>query len=111
MPALVEKYFSKTAGSLITIKCDPWHVRDKDLLLGDAAHAIVPFHGQGMNCSLEDCAYLDGVKYGRTWKKVFQEFQRLRKVNNDAIADLSVENYIELRDRVAEPKFFLKKKV
>ncbi|WP_017721584.1 FAD-dependent oxidoreductase [Kamptonema formosum] len=113
MPALVEKYFAKTAGSLLTIKCDPWHVRDKALLLGDAAHAIVPFHGQGMNCALEDCAYLDECveKYGTNWKKVFPEFQKQRKVNTDAIADLSLENYIELRDRVANPKFLLKKKV
>lgn len=113
MPSLVEKYFAKSAGSLITIKCNPWYVDGKSLLLGDAAHAIVPFYGQGMNCALEDCAYLDECvdRYGENWKKVFQEFERLRRVNTDAIADLSVENYTELRDRVSDPKFLLKKKV
>ena len=113
MPNLVEKYFEKNAGSLITIKCNPWYIEDKALILGDAAHAIVPFYGQGMNCALEDCAYLDECveKYGNNWKKVFQEFEKLRKVNTDAIADMSVENYIELRDRVSDPKFLLKKKV
>lgn len=113
MPNLVEKYFEKSAGSLITIKCNPWYIEDKALLLGDAAHAIVPFYGQGMNCGLEDCAYLDECieKYGNNWKTVFPEFERLRKANTDAIADLSIENYTELRDRVSDPKFLLKKKV
>lgn len=113
MPNLLKSYFSNKTGSLITIKCTPWHVDNKALLLGDAAHAIVPFHGQGMNCAFEDCAYLDECieKYGTNWQEVFQQFEILRKVNTDAIADLSMENYIELRDHLAEPKFLLKKKV
>lgn len=113
IPNVAEKFFSSRTGYLITIKCEPWHVENKALLLGDAAHAIVPFHGQGMNCAFEDCAYLDKciAKYGTDWKAVFQEFEKKRKVNTDAIADLSLQNYVELREHTADKKFLLKKKV
>ncbi len=113
IPDLAQRYFSCKTGYLVTIKCQPWHVEDKALLLGDAAHAIVPFHGQGMNCAFEDCAYLDKCieKHGTDWQSVFQEFERYRKVNTDAIADLSIQNYLELRDHVADSRFSLKKKV
>ncbi len=127
MPGLLQDYFSNPTGSMVTIKCSPWHVKDKVALLGDAAHAIVPFFGQGMNCAFEDCTTLDeilGKKEtgdwrldtggGRTeagWETVFREFERLRKVNADAIADLAVENFVEMRDLVAQPKFQLKKKM
>jgi kynurenine 3-monooxygenase len=112
MPDLLENYFSNPTGSMVTIKCDPWHVGDKALLLGDAAHAIVPFFGQGVNCAFEDCTYLDGCieHYGVAWQKVFKEFEKRRKINTDAIADLALENFIEMRDLVADPKFLLKKK-
>lgn len=113
MPTLVENYFSNKTGSLVTIKCNPWHVDDRALLLGDSAHAILPFYGQGMNCTFEDCAYLDECieKYGTDWQKVFHEFEKIRKVDTDAIADLSLENFTELREHVADAKFLLKKKV
>lgn len=113
MPTLVEDYFSNWTGSLVTIKCAPWSVDERALLLGDSAHAIVPFYGQGMNCAFEDCAYLDECidKYGTDWQKVFQEFEKLRKVNTDAIADLSIENFTELREKVSDSKFLLKKKL
>lgn len=113
MPTLVEDYFSNWTGSLVTIKCNPWSVDERVLLLGDSAHAIVPFYGQGMNCAFEDCAYLDECidKYGTDWQKVFQEFEKLRKVNTDAIADLSIENFTELREKISDSKFLLKKKV
>ncbi|NIR48454.1 kynurenine 3-monooxygenase, partial [candidate division KSB1 bacterium] len=82
-------------------------VEDKALLLGDAAHAIVPFFGQGMNCAFEDCTYLNQCieKYGTDWQKIFPEYQSLRKANTDAIADMALENFIEMRDRVADAQF------
>jgi kynurenine 3-monooxygenase len=113
MPNLLENYFSNPTGAMVTIKCDPWHVRDKALLLGDAAHAIVPFFGQGVNCAFEDCTYLAECidQHGADWPTVFSAFEKLRKVNTDAIADLALENFIEMRDRVADPDFLLRKKV
>jgi kynurenine 3-monooxygenase len=113
MPTLLADFFSNPTGSMVTIKCDPWYVEDKVALLGDAAHAIVPFFGQGMNCAFEDCTHLDACieKHGADWKKVFEEYEELRKINTDAIADLALENFIEMRDHTADPKFLLKKKV
>lgn len=113
MPAIVEDFFANPTGAMVTIKCDPWHVEDKVALLGDAAHAIVPFFGQGMNCAFEDCTYLDQciAKHGDDWKKVFEEYEGLRKINADAIADMALENFVEMRDRTADPNFLLKKKV
>lgn len=113
MPTLLNDFFNNPTGAMVTIKCDPWHVEDKVALLGDAAHAIVPFFGQGMNCAFEDCTYLDAIieKHGDDWKKVFEEYEELRKINTDAIADMALENFIEMRDRTADPKFLLKKKV
>jgi kynurenine 3-monooxygenase len=86
---------------------------DKLLLLGDAAHAIVPFFGQGLNCAFEDCTCLIELldQYGTDWARVFSEFELARKVNADAIADLALENFVEMRDRVADPHFLFRKKV
>jgi len=113
MPDLVDNFFANPTGSMVTIKCSPWHVDERCLLLGDAAHAIVPFFGQGINCGFEDCtsffALLDG--YGADWERVFTEFETARKINTDAIADLAVENFVEMRDRVADPRFLFRKKV
>ncbi len=113
MPTLVEDFFTNPTGALATIRCQPWHVKDKACLLGDAAHAIVPFFGQGINCGFEDCVVLDECieKYRGDWQKIFQEFCGVRKVNTDAIADLSLANYLEMRDNVAGPKFLLRKQV
>jgi kynurenine 3-monooxygenase len=113
MPNLLENYFTNPTGSMVTIKCDPWHVGDKALLLGDAAHAIVPFFGQGVNCAFESCSYLIECldQHGADWQKVFVEFESMRKADTDAIAELALENFIEMRDRVADPKFLFKKKV
>jgi kynurenine 3-monooxygenase len=112
MPNLLENYFTNPTGSMVTVKCDPWHVDDKALLLGDAAHAIVPFFGQGVNCAFESCTYfiecLD--QHGTDWRRVFQQFGQRRKADTDAIAELALENFIEMRDRVADPKFLFKKK-
>jgi kynurenine 3-monooxygenase len=113
MPTLAEDYFANPTASLATIRCYPWSFGDKVLLLGDAAHGIVPFFGQGMNCGFEDCVVLDGLmsKYGEDWGKVFHEFEKLRKPDGDAIAELAIENYIEMRDKVADAKFLLQKKI
>jgi kynurenine 3-monooxygenase len=113
IPELLDDFFSNPTGSLITVKCYPWAVEDKSVLLGDSCHAIVPFFGQGMNAAFEDCTYLNGCidKYGDDWAKVFDEFQKIRKANSDAIADLAQENFIEMRDLVATPRFQLKKKI
>ncbi|NUO82569.1 FAD-dependent monooxygenase, partial [candidate division KSB1 bacterium] len=108
-----ESYFSNPTGAMVTIKCSPWHFEDKVLLMGDAAHAIVPFFGQGVNCCFEDCTYFNECleRHGANWQNLFDEFESLRKPNTDAIAELALENFIEMRDRVADPKFLLKKKV
>jgi kynurenine 3-monooxygenase len=113
MPQLQENYVANPVGSMVTVRCAPWHLDGKVLLLGDAAHAIVPFFGQGMNCAFEDCTvFLELLdQYGPDWPKLFQEFERARKHNTDAIADMALENFIEMRDRVADPRFLFRKKV
>jgi kynurenine 3-monooxygenase len=113
MPQLKENYSNNPTGSMVTIKCSPWHVEGKALLLGDAAHAIVPFFGQGMNCAFEDCTlFLELLdRHGPDWPKLFVDFERARKTNTDAIADLALENFIEMRDRVGDPRFLFKKRV
>jgi len=112
MPDLTDNFFANPVGSMVTIKCSPWHADGKALLLGDAAHAIVPFFGQGINCGFEDCTVLLQLldQHGADWNRVFTEFERARKENTDAIADLAVENFVEMRDRVADPRFLFRKK-
>ena len=113
MPQLTETYFTNPTGSMITVKCSPWHAEGRVLLLGDAAHAIVPFFGQGINCGFEDCTSLIELldRHGANWGDVFREFESERKANTDAIADMAIENFTEMRDRVADAKFLLRKKV
>jgi kynurenine 3-monooxygenase len=114
MPTLAHDYFAYPAASLVTVKCFPWSFEDKLLLLGDAAHAIVPFFGQGMNCGFEDCVVLDKLMTEHTsvqWKNIFQEFELSRKKNSDAIAELAVQNFVEMRDLVTHPDFVLRKKI
>lgn len=113
MPNLVQEYFSNPTGAMVTIKCAPWHINGKMALLGDAAHAIVPFFGQGVNCAFEDCTMMNEciAKYGTDWENVFSEYEKLRKVNSDAIADLALENFVEMRDLVADERFLFRKKV
>ncbi|NRD43681.1 FAD-dependent oxidoreductase [Corallococcus exiguus] len=112
IPGLVEEFFSRPTGQMVTVKCAPWHVGGSTLLLGDAAHAMVPFYGQGMNCGFEDCVVLDSLLEQRTdWAAAFDAFERLRKTNADAIADMAVENFIEMRDSTADPRFLLEKGV
>jgi kynurenine 3-monooxygenase len=112
MPRLADNYFGNPAGAMVTIRCSPWHAEGKVLLLGDAAHAIVPFFGQGINCGFEDCTVLMELldASGADWPRVFQGFEAARKTNTDAIADMAVENFVEMRDRVGDPRFLLRKK-
>ncbi len=113
MPTLVEDFFTNPVGNLGTIKCFPWNVGGKSLLLGDAAHAVVPFYGQGMNASFEDCRILNQLieKYGTDWEKVFTDYGQLRKENTDAIAEMAEENFYEMRDAVADPVFVRKREL
>lgn len=113
MPQLAENYFANPTGAMVTVKCSPWQVGGRALLLGDSAHGIVPFFGQGLNCGFEDCAILLQLldQRGADWARVFAEFEEMRKINTDAIADLAIENFVEMRDRVADPRFLFRKKV
>jgi kynurenine 3-monooxygenase len=113
MPNLADNYFANPTGAMVTIKCSPWHVEGRGLLLGDAVHAIVPFFGQGINCGFEDCTSLMELvdQHGADWPRVFADFEHARKVNTDAIADMAVENFTEMRDRVADSRFLFRKKV
>jgi kynurenine 3-monooxygenase len=113
MPQLAENYFANPTGAMVTIKCSPWHVEGKALLLGDAVHAIVPFFGQGLNCGFEDCSCLVELldRDGADWPRIFAKFENERQVNTDAIADMAIENFTEMRDRVADSRFLFRKKV
>lgn len=113
MPTLTEDFFTNPTGNLGTIKCFPWNVGSRALLLGDSAHAVVPFYGQGMNCAFEDCRVLDLLieKHGPDWETVYTEYGSLRKVNTDAIADMAEENFYEMRDAVADPVFVRKREL
>jgi kynurenine 3-monooxygenase len=113
MPQLEENFFANPTGAMVTVKCSPWHAKGNALLLGDAAHAIVPFFGQGINCGFEDCTVLLELieVHAPDWERVFSDFELARKANTDAIADMAVENFIEMRDRVGDPRFLLRKKV
>jgi kynurenine 3-monooxygenase len=111
IPDLTDQFLSNPLGHLGTVKCFPWTYGGKALLVGDAAHAVVPFYGQGMNCSFEDCIAVDQCieRFGTNWEKVFSEYQNLRKANTDAIADMALENFIEMRDHTANPTFIRKR--
>jgi kynurenine 3-monooxygenase len=113
MPTLEDDFFNNPTSSLVTVKCLPWIRGDKFALIGDAAHAIVPFFGQGMNCGFEDCTVLNGLidKHKEDWKTILEEYQQLRKPDADAIADLALNNFVEMRDKIADEKFLLQKKI
>jgi kynurenine 3-monooxygenase len=113
MPKLTEDFFNNPTSSLVTVKCFPWIRDDKFALIGDAAHAIVPFFGQGMNCGFEDCRVLNELidKHNDNWNLILDEYQILRKPDADAIAELALNNFIEMRDKVGDPKFLLQKKI
>ncbi len=113
MPGLSEEYESNPVGIMGTIRCKRWHMDGDVLLIGDAAHAIVPFHGQGMNAAFEDCYKFDRLLGANpdSWQALFADFQREQRENTDAIADMALENYVEMRDSVRDPAFHLRKKL
>jgi kynurenine 3-monooxygenase len=113
MPNLIEDYVNNPTGSLVTIRCAPWFYRDKVALVGDAAHAVVPFYGQGMNAAFEDCVVLDEslAQMPNDRERAFSAYFVRRKKNADALADLAVQNFIEMRDKTASRVFRAKKKL
>jgi kynurenine 3-monooxygenase len=113
MPTLLEDYRENPIGSLVTIRCAPWYYKDKVALVGDAAHAVVPFYGQGMNAAFEDCVVLDEclAEFPDNRERAFAEYFARRKENTDALAALAVDNFIEMRDKTASETFRAKKKL
>lgn len=113
IPHFAADYDGHPVGTLSTLYLDRWHIGGRALLIGDAAHAIVPFHGQGMNCGFEDTVTLADLlaEAGRDTADAFAEFQRIRKPNADAIAAMALENYVEMRDSVADPHYLAKREL
>src|SRR5256714_7195132 len=113
MPNLIEDFKNNPTGSLVTIRCSPWYYQDKVALVGDAAHAVLPFYGQGMNAAFEDCVVLDEclTEFSQDRQRAFAEYFKRRKVNADALADLALGNFIEMRDKTASKTFRAKKKL
>jgi len=113
MPTLIEDWMANPTSSLVTVKCKPWVWDEKIALIGDAAHAIVPFYGQGMNCGFEDCVVLNELmdKHGDLNGACLKEYETLRKPDGDAIADLAIANFVEMRDKTADKTFLLQKKI
>ena len=118
IPSIKDEFLNNPTGALGTIKCSPWSYKNKTILLGDAAHAIVPFYGQGMNASFEDVTVFDkilnsfenGEEIG-DWEAVFKRYEKVRKEDTDAIADLAIDNFHEMKDHVANPLFKEKQKI
>ena len=113
MPNLVDDFLKNPTSPLGTIKCSPWHYKGNTLLMGDAAHAIVPFYGQGMNASFEDVVEFDAIleKYQGNWETVFIEYEKTRKKDTDAIADLAIDNFHEMKGHVNHAIFQEKRKL
>ncbi len=113
MPTLTTDFFANPTGNLGTVKCFPWNIDGRGLLLGDSAHAVVPFYGQGMNCAFEDVRVLDQLigQDSGDWETVYRSYAKLRKLNTDAIADMAEENFYEMRDATADPVFLRKREL
>ena len=112
-PSMVDDFMQNPTSSLITTRIFPWHFGDKNALIGDAAHAIVPFYGQGMNAGFEDCTVLSSLmdEYGEDWHTILSEYEQKRKPNGDAVGELALMNFVEMRDKVADPNFLERKKI
>jgi len=110
---LTEDFFRNPTSAMVTMKCYPWTYWDKVALVGDSAHAIVPFYGQGMNAGFEDIHVLFNLigELGDNWEAIFKKYQELRKPNADAIAELSYRNFVEMSSKTADPRFLLQKKI
>jgi kynurenine 3-monooxygenase len=113
MPTLADDFLSNRTSSLVTVRCWPWQINGVVALIGDSAHAIVPFYGQGMNSGFEDCTALAAClrEHPRDQRAALERYQSLRKPNADAIADMALDNFIEMRDKVADPAFLYRKKL
>lgn len=113
MDSLMEDFFKNPTSAMVTMKCYPWTYWDKVALVGDSAHAVVPFYGQGMNAGFEDIYCLNNMieKFGDDWEAVFSTYQKERKPNADAIAELSYRNFMEMSSKTADPQFLLQKKI
>jgi kynurenine 3-monooxygenase len=113
MPHFREEYAANPASAMVIVRCYPWTWGEKVMLIGDSAHAIVPFYGQGMNCGFEDCSVFFELMdaHSGDWSDLLRAYERSRKPNGDAIAELALRNFIEMRDRVADPMFILQKKI
>ncbi len=113
IPDLTHDFFNNPTSALVTIKCYPWTYWNKVALIGDAAHAIVPFYGQGMNAGFEDISVLNDLmdNYVDDWESIFSEYQKQRKSNTDAIAELSYQNFIEMSTKTADANFLLRKQI
>jgi kynurenine 3-monooxygenase len=115
MPDLEAEFMRNPQGELGTVRCYPWHVEDRVALMGDAAHAVVPFHGQGMNCAFEDAAELanciEEAGTNPDWHEVLANYTGRRKRNAEAIADMAIENYTEMRESVRSPRYLLRKQL
>ena len=113
IPKLAEDFFKNPTSTLVTMKCFPWTFEDKIALIGDACHAIVPFYGQGMNAGFEDISVLYELisQFGDDWKVIFSEYEKNRKPNADAIAELSYRNFMEMSSKTADDTFLLQKKI
>lgn len=113
MPTLLNDFKENPTSSLGIIRCFPWTVDDKVMLIGDASHATVPFYGQGMNSGFEDCSVFNELmeEYGDDWDACFKAYELARKDNGDAIQDLSIHNFLVMRDKTADSKFLLQKKI
>jgi kynurenine 3-monooxygenase len=111
IPNLVEEFNRCAPNPMVTVKCSPWTLQGKVALIGDAAHVLYPYYGQGANAGFEDCAVLMECleEFGDDWKTVFSEYEQLRKPNMDAISEMVVEHYVEIRDLLGDPKFLLRK--
>lgn len=112
MPTLLKDWHDNPTSSLGMIKCYPWVV-GQTVLIGDSAHAIVPFYGQGMNCAVEDCVIMDRLieQHDHDWSEILPAYQELRKAHTDAIGDLAIDNFYEMRDDTADPVFNKKRKI
>ena len=113
MPDLIERYMQNPMSTLMTVRCEPWNYKDQVLLLGDSAHAMVPFYGQGMNCGFEDCTVLNEMleEANGNWDGLLDRFSAQRVPDGNAIIDLALDNYIEMRDLTGDPEFLLQKKI
>jgi kynurenine 3-monooxygenase len=113
IPNIAKEFADNPTGALGTVKCSPWHYKSNTLIMGDAAHAIVPFYGQGMNASFEDVVVLDEILNQNLgdWELIFKAYTKARKLDADAIGELAIENYYEMRDHVSNPLFKQKRKI